>query len=134
MEAPIKKLFVFLFTAVLLTACGGKAEPQQENLVISDPAKNLEAVAGNEFKIVLDSSPSTGYHWELGEELDESIVQFISKEYNPPTSLVPGSDGQDVWVFKAVKAGEAHITLLYYSPSNEPADPQQKVTFTVTVK
>lgn len=130
----MKKLSVLLFTTILLAACAGKAEPQQENLVISDPAKILEATVGNEFKIVIDSDPSTGYHWELGDGLDESIVTFVSKDYSPETSLAPGSGGQDVWVFKAIKAGEAHITLLYYSPSNEPADPQQKVTFTVTVK
>ena len=62
----MKKLFVFLFITIFLTACAGKAEPQEENLVISDPAKNLEAMAGSEFKIVIDSNPSTGYHWELG--------------------------------------------------------------------
>jgi len=130
----MKKLLIFLFTTVLLTACSSKAEPPQEKLVISDPAKNLEAIVGNEFKIVIDSNPSSGYHWELGDDLDESIVEFVSTYYNPKSSVAPGSSGQDVWVFKAMKAGEAHITLWYYSPSNELADPQQKATFTVTVK
>ncbi len=130
----MKKLLVLLFTTILLTACGGKVESREENLVISDPARNLEAAAGSEFKIVIDSNPSTGYYWELGNDLDESIVKFVSKYYSPKTSAAPGSGGQDVWVFKAMKAGESHITLLYYSPSNEPADPQQKVTFTVTVR
>jgi inhibitor of cysteine peptidase len=131
----MKKLFVLLFAAILLAACTKKAEPQQEeNLVFSDLATNLEAAAGSEFKIVIPSNPSTGYHWELGDDLDESIVKFVSKDYNPPTSVVPGSGGKDVWVFKAVSAGEAHITLWYYSPSNELEEPQQKVTFTVTVK
>ena len=130
----MKKLSALLFTTILLAACAGKAEPQQENLVISDPAKILEATVGNEFKIAIPSNPSTGYHWELGDDLDESIVTFVSKYYSPKTSAAPGSSGQDVWVFKAIKAGEAHITLLYYSPSNEPTDPQQKVIFTVTVK
>lgn len=130
----MKKLFVFLFIMVLLTACGGKAEFQEENFVISDPAKNLEAAVGSEFKIAIDSNPSTGYHWELGDDLDESIVKFVSQDYNAAEPVVPGSGGQDVFVFKAVSAGEVHITLWYYPPTNEPADPQQKVTFTVTVK
>jgi inhibitor of cysteine peptidase len=130
----MKKIFVFLIVMFLLTSCGGKAESQEENLVISDPAKNLEAAAGSEFKIVIDSNPSTGYHWELGDDLDENIVKFVSIDYHADEPVIPGSGGRDVWVFKAVKAGEAHITLWYYSPSNEPAEPQQKVTFTVTVK
>ncbi len=131
----MKKLLVSLCMTIVLAACAGKAaEPETEDLVFSDVAKNLEAVAGNEFKIVIPSNPSTGYHWKLGDELDESIVEFVSKDYSPPTSLVPGSGGQDVWLFKAMNPGETHITLWYYSPSNELAEPQQKVTFTVTVK
>ena len=130
----MKKLLVYMLIAFLLSACGAKAETLEENIVISDPAKNLEATAGNEFKIVIDSNPSTGDHWELGDDLDESIVKFVSKEYNADEPVIPGSGGRDVWVFKAIKAGEAHITLWYYSPSNELAEPQQKVTFTVTVK
>jgi len=130
----MKKLLVYMLIAFLLSACGAKAETLEENIVISDPAKNLEATAGNEFKIVIDSNPSTGYHWELGDDLDESIVKFVSKEYNADEPVIPGSGGRDVGVFKAIKAGEAHITLWYYSPSNELAEPQQKVTFTVTVK
>ncbi|MBC7876093.1 MAG: protease inhibitor I42 family protein [Anaerolineales bacterium] len=130
----MKKLFLFILTAILLTACSSKVEPQPEDLVVSDPAKNIEAIVGGEFKIVLDSNPSTGYHWELGEDMDESIVQFVSKGYNAGGLSAPGSGGRDAWIFKALQAGETHITLLYYPPSNEPVEPQQKVTFTVTVK
>ncbi len=130
----MKKQFVFLVIMVLLTACGGKAISQDENFIISDPSKNLEAQVGSEFKIIIDSNPSTGYYWELGDDLDEEIVKFVSKDYNADEPVAPGSGGRDVWVFKAMSAGEAHITLWYYSPSNELADPQQKVTFIVTVK
>ena len=133
----MKKLFVFLLIIVLLSACkSGPASPtpQQDNLVISDPAKNLDASVGTEFKIVLASNPSTGYHWELGDDLDESIVKFVSKDYQADQANTPGSGGRDVWVFQAMTAGEAQITLLYYPPSNGPVDPQQEVTFTVTVK
>ncbi|MCE9647240.1 MAG: protease inhibitor I42 family protein [Chloroflexi bacterium] len=130
----MKKFFLYLCMAVILTACGSRVDSQKNNLVISDPAKNLEATAGNEFKIVLDSNPGTGYHWELDEELDGTIVQFVSNEYVADEPAMPGSGGRDVWIFKAVKPGEVHITLSYYPPSNDAVGPQQKVTFTVTVK
>jgi inhibitor of cysteine peptidase len=130
----MKKIILYLCMAVILAACGNRADSQTSDLVISDPAKNLEATAGSEFKIVLDSNPSTGYHWELDEEPDGTIVRFVSNEYVADEPVMPGSGGRDVWVFKAVKAGETRITLSYYPPSNEPVEPQQKVTFTVTVK
>jgi len=66
--------------------------------------------------------------------LNENKVQFVSKECNADGPVLPGSGGQDVLGFEAMNVGKAHITLLYYPPSNDPVIPQQKVKFTVTVK
>jgi len=132
----MKKLFTALFFAALtLTACGGKstASPVDE-LVISEPGRSIEVIAGNEFKIVIESNPSTGYHWELIGDLDDRVIQFISNDYRASEPVMPGSGGADVWVFKAIEAGETTITLGYYPPSNDPVDPQQTITFDVTVK
>ena len=133
----MKKILTFLFITILLSACSrsiATEEPAIPVLDISDPAKILEATAGSEFKIIIDSNPTTGYHWEIIGEVDANIVEFISKDFKGSEPAAPGSGGVDVWVFKAVGAGETHITLGYYPPSNDPIEPQQTVTFTVTVK
>jgi inhibitor of cysteine peptidase len=127
-----KILFYLVICAFALSACGG--DDNDDIFQISDPARQLEAAAGNEFKIVIDSNPSTGYHWELVEELDESVVEFVSREYRADEPVLAGSGGVDVWTFKALAAGETHITLGYYPPSNDPVEPQQTVLFTVIVK
>ncbi|HRQ22405.1 MAG TPA: protease inhibitor I42 family protein [Anaerolineales bacterium] len=127
----MKKILLLLISILALSACtsGGSDDVFQ----ISDPAKQLEAASGNEFKIVIPSNPSTGYHWELMDELDETIVQFVSREYRADEPVMPGSGGADVWTFKAVSAGETTIQLGYYPPSaNEPAE--QEVVFTLLVK
>jgi inhibitor of cysteine peptidase len=130
-----KLFFLLTILALALTACGGKStEAPVPQLQISDPGKNIEVVAGNEFKIIIESNPTTGYHWELIGELDAGIVQFVSKDYRADEPVLIGSGGSDVWIFKAVAAGETTITLGYYPPSNDPVDPNQTVTFTVTVK
>ncbi len=127
----MKKYPVFLLVAsIALAACGNELS----RLQISDPATPLEVTAGNEFTIVLESNPSTGYHWELVEELNSGVVQFVSRDYKGDEPAMPGSGGLEVWTFKALSTGEAQILLGYYPPSNEPTDPQQTVTFTVTVK
>jgi predicted secreted protein len=130
-----KIIFLLVIGSLALTACsrasGTDSPPPFE---ISDPAKILSATAGSEFKIVIESNPSTGYHWDLVDEPDESVVQFVSNEFRGGEDAMPGSGGVEVWTFKAVSAGEATINLGYYPPSNEPTDPQQTVTFTVTVK
>lgn len=127
-----KFLFYLVISAFSLSACGGG--DSDDIFQISDPARQLEAAAGNEFKIIIDSNPSTGYHWELVDELDDDIVEFVSREYRGGEEAMPGSGGVDVWIFKAVAAGETHITLGYYPPSNDPVEPQQTVIFTVIVK
>ena len=132
----MKKVYLFVVVvAFALSGCGAKnAVPDRPSeLVISDPAHQLEAEAGKEFKIILDSNPTTGYHWEVMGELDESVVVFVSKNYKADGLQVTGSGGKDVWVFKAIAAGEATITLGYYPP-DASADAEQTITFNVVVK
>ena len=134
----MKKLLTLLFLTALISACSlakaTEAPTAAPQLQISDPAKNLEATAGNEFKIIIDSNPTTGYHWEIMGELDEGVLEFISKEYRADEPMLTGSGGVDVFTFKALKAGKTLITLGYYPPSNDPVEPDQIVTFNVTVK
>ncbi len=129
-----RRLFLLFVFALTLAACGGKpTKSPVEELVLSDPGKTIEAAAGSEFKIVIESNPSTGYHWELVSELDGGILQFVSKDYRADEPVMPGSGGVDVWTFRALAAGETTITLGYYPPGQgEPA--AQEVTFTVVVK
>jgi predicted secreted protein len=127
----MKNILLLLISILALSACtsGGSDDVFQ----ISDPAKQLETAAGNEFKIVIAANVTTGYHWELVEELNETIVQFVSREYRADEPVMPGSGGADVWTFKAVSAGETTITLGYYPPSSGE-EPEQTAVFSLTVK
>jgi len=131
----MKKFILLLTFCLMLASCKGKEpEPPPGSITVSDPGKTIAVSAGNEFKIVIDSNPSTGYHWELIGDLDAAILQFVSKDYRASQMAAPGAGGQDVWMFKALAAGEATITLGYYPPSNEAVEPAQTVAFTVVVK
>lgn len=125
-KVKMKKIVVVLVLLILLTACSQAVQP-------NDPQVSIDASAGKEFKVILPSNPSTGYHWEIVGELDKNVVEFVSKDYRADEPVMPGSGGSDVWVFKAVGAGETAITLGYYPPSNN-ADPQETKTFSVIVK
>ena len=132
----MKKIHLFIIVvALVLSGCGAKndAPDQPSELVVSDSAKQLEAEAGKEFKLILDSNPTTGYHWEVVGDLDNSVVEFVSKNYKADGLQITGSGGKDVWVFKAVAAGEATITLGNYPP-DASADAEQTITFNVVVK
>src|SRR3989304_6172227 len=111
----MKIAIVSLVLVFSLGACGGNVQPNTSG-------DTIETSAGEEFNLVIESNPSTGYHWEILGELDANIVEFVSKDYRAAEPVAPGSGGSDVWVFKAVGGGETTITLGYYPPSNEPAD------------
>jgi len=121
----MRKTVVIILLALLLAACN--AEP-------TDPQGKIETSAGKEFKVFIESNPSTGYHWEIVGKLDESIVEFVSRDYRADTPVQPGSGGTDIFIFKAVGAGETTITLGSYPPSLELSEPAQTETFTVVVK
>jgi len=105
-----------------------------ETADVTDPRKPMEVKAGEAFSIVLESNISTGYHWELIGKLDKEVVQFVSQDYQAAEPVLPGSGGVEVWAFKAIAAGETAITLGYYPPANEPAEPAQTMTFIIKVK
>lgn len=112
-------------------------EPTSEPVIripTTDPDQPMEAQAGETFEIVIDSNPTTGYHWELIGELDVNVIQLVSRDYIQDEPVKPGSGGVDVWTFQAVSAGQVQIILGSYPPSNDVTDPQQTVTFDVMVK
>jgi len=121
---------IALISLALLIAAGCS----QAATEFSDPNQPIEIKAGSEFNILLEANPTTGYHWEIIGELDPNVVEYVSNEYTADQPVLTGSGGKDHWKFKAMSTGETRITLGYYPPSNDPVEPYQTVTFTVTVK
>lgn len=148
-----KQLFIFLFLVLLFSACtatapqaSGSEAPGQTiiitrdslptlspaDLEITDPSNAIEAAPGDHFTITLRTNPASGYHWELAEELDSSIVEYVWKDFVPAQPDQPNASGKDVWRFKAVAPGEARIVLGYYMGMTE--DSAEMLTFTVVVE
>jgi predicted secreted protein len=136
----MKRLVILLISiSLFMAACGGisTATPKEitvETLATTDPEQPIEVNAGNEFNIVVQSNPSTGYHWDLMGEPDANVAEFVSKDYKADEPVLIGSGGVDIWVFKAVNSGETTILLGYYPPSNDVVEPEQTLTLAVIVK
>lgn len=143
----MKKIYLLLSVVILSVACltlTPTAEPTSEPVIeptpetpseapaISDPAQLIDVQTGETFVIVLDTNPSTGYHWEVMGELIGA--EFVSRDYIADQPVMPGSGGVDIWTFKAVSAGDAQITFGNYPPSTEGGEAQQTVTFNIAVK
>lgn len=128
----MKKIYVLLSVAILSFACL-TLNPNTETTITTDSAQPIEVQAGETFNIIIDSNPTTGYHWELVGELDADVLQFVSHDYKADEPVLTGSGGADVWTFTAVSAGQVQITLGSYPPS-DASTPEQTVVFNIIVK
>lgn len=137
----MKKIYLLLSVAVLSLGCLTLSptaeptfEPASDTFAVTDPNQPIEAQTGGTFVIVIESNPSTGYHWEIVGEL--SSIEFVSREYKADEPVMPGSGGVDVLTFKAISTGDVQITLGSYAPGVTATDgePEQTVTFNIVVK
>ncbi len=133
----MKKIFSLLLLAALSFGCSTlnpttePEPPAPDTTTSTDPARPIEVQAGETFEIIIDSNPTTGYHWEIIGELNG--VEFISREYMADKPVLAGSGGMDIWTFKAVATGQMQITLGSFPPS-DISEPEQSVAFNIVVK
>lgn len=131
LETALKKIYILLPVLILSLACATLIPAGS----ITDPAQPINVQPGDTFKIIIRSNPSTGYHWEILGELDETGIQFISRDFRSDQLLpiLVGAGGVDIWTFKAVTAGQVQLTLGSYPPSAE-SEPVDTVSFDIIVK
>ena len=106
----------FVLAALVLALSGCDIDGVKE---YSDPSVLIEVEKGEEFAIVLESNPSTGYQWKLAEPLDEEILILMKTEFEEPDEDMPGAPGAEKWTFKAENLGATEITMAYVRPWEE---------------
>jgi len=96
----------------------------------------MHAVVGEELTVTLGSNPTTGFQWlEDAEISDESIIKQVSHEFvGPGIDKPPGTPGEEVWTFKALKKGTVTTFLEYSRPWIEEDADHWTVTITTTIK
>jgi inhibitor of cysteine peptidase len=122
----MKKIILFtLVIAFLASFCFAEKSKQ---------AKVIEVQAEQNFTITLKANATTGYQWQLAKPLNESIVQLISSEYLADKTKLVGAGGKQVWIFKALKAGQTNISLKYVRPWEKNAPPQNEESYLIIIK
>jgi inhibitor of cysteine peptidase len=124
----VKRLLVLMLVAasLLVAGCIGVVE------TYDDPGKTVNIGVNEEFIIALGSNPTTGYSWQ--ESYDETRFELVKWNYEEPTEEgVVGAGGIEYFRFKALKAGQAEITLVYEQPWEGGETGATKV-FTVEIK
>ena len=131
--------YLLLVSVIFLAACAAPTpapvteDPASSTMpALTDPSQPILVNAGETFFIVVESNPSTGYHWEIVGDLNG--VELVSREYTAAEPVIPGSDGVEVWIFKAVSSAETQVTLGSFPPDANVTEPEQTKAFTVTIK
>ncbi|MBN1289651.1 MAG: protease inhibitor I42 family protein [Actinobacteria bacterium] len=100
----------------------------------SDPSVPVEVKNGDDFIIVMEANPSTGYTWELDGELDSSILRFESKRYGAPSRPEQaGAPQKEYWRFDTLGTGSSEIKFKYVRTWEEGVEPEKVMVFTVNV-
>ena len=125
-------IFVCLFTVSLsLVSCLSTA-PNELSVDIASSGKEVTLAAGGTLTVTLESNITTGYSWNENANIgDKTVIQQTDHKYQPPATAIPGAGGNEVWTFKALRAGKSLISMEYRRPF-EPNAPAAK-TFTLTV-
>ena len=100
-------------------------------------SQGAEVAVGDSFTVTLCSNPTTGFRWETARIGDQAVLQqvdhkFVSPESEPPPP--PGTPGQDVWTFQAIKKGNSTISMEYSRPWEGGEKAEWTFVLTVVVK
>lgn len=123
--------------ALSLLACSGVAK----NITIvggSSVGEEVEVAAGGSITVMLESNPTTGFQWSEEAQISDTEIlkqvghEFIGPESEPPPP--PGTPGQEVWKFEALKQGTATIYMEYSRPWEGGEKAEWTYTLAVTVK
>jgi len=120
-------------TVNISVTVGGSATNSSSMKTYTKADKNITVKAGQEFAIVLDSNPTTGYTWQITGPLSPAVVK-VSNTYTPGPNAqkLEGAGGTDKWVFKGVSKGDALIQMEYLPPGTG-GQPGETDVFNVTV-
>jgi inhibitor of cysteine peptidase len=138
---------IVIAIALLLASCTAPAQPFSKAWVevSCDEFSNnhhinqmLEVQAGETLEVKLCSNPTTGFQWSEEAEISDPTVlkqeghKFIGPESETPPP--PGTPGQEVWTFKALKQGSSEIYLEYSRPWEDGEKGECTCTVNVVVK
>jgi len=119
-------LLLAVVATCLVTGCIGEVE------TYTDPGQTVTIGVNQEFVIALGSNLTTGYGWQ--ESHDQTMLELVEKIYKEEAKQgVVGAGGVEYFRFKALKAGETEVTLVYKRPWEEPTPQDVTIIFTINI-
>jgi len=104
------------------------------SLTAQDQGQTVRTDPSGLIRITLDSNPSTGYAWELGNPSNGAFSVYSNQTFpNNPSSNLPGQPYSTAITLQALKPGTHDVTLVYRRPWDAPDQIAGSFTFRVNV-
>ncbi len=101
--------------------------------IYTDPKEPIQVKPGKTFMISLASNPSTGYGWKMEFPEEEKILTLLDSKHVISSEPMPGAPGKQTYTFRALKAGQTKVRLVYQRPWI-PSSADTREIFTVIVQ
>jgi|GEM_PF-992049 len=134
-------------TIVLLLASFSKGWVQAEpNPTIPSTHIHFEDTAdsvslsmrrNSQIEIELDSNPTTGYRWQLMNQVNSRLKLVGSgSDYHPDTTVpgIAGRGGKEVFTFRSLKRGKVTLVFGYQRPWETDVDPIQRKRASIVIR
>ena len=130
----VQRIAIVAVVAVLLLAagCGSAGQVKVDD---KSNGKQIDVQRNHTLAVTLESNPSTGYRWEV-VEVDKAILEQMGDatfKYSGKTPIALGTGGWETFMFKAAKAGQTTLKMVYRR-SWETVAPLTTYTLQVVVR
>ena len=128
-----KIVLVLLLSVLTVLALNAGGCDTGEPPIYRNTSSPIYVGINDEFVIALEANHTTGYSWQLAEEVDENILSLESVEYEAGDTEVVGAPGEEKWTFKAKGARPDRADVQVRAPvggrrNREPNPPPPRLT------
>ncbi len=100
-------------------------------------SQEVEVAVDGSLTLTMYSNPTEGRQWSEAQISDQTVLQqtdhkLVMPEVEGDMPPPPGTPGQEVWTFKALKEGKSTISMEYTHPW-EGGEEEPMLTFVLTV-
>jgi len=126
--ATSRRIVAWLSVAAMsILACGDDAET---NAAATPDGTEFTIAVGDDFQIVLESTPASGERWVVSEEPPIDLVEFAGESLQAADPDLADAPSRQVITFRGV-ADAATIRLWSVGASGIPVEPVERAEFPV---
>jgi len=129
-------VLVLIAASIVLMGIVGCRSGHSLDLDAGSDGGRVEMAVGQTLAVTLDANPSTGYGWQRVLSEDGVLQQVGETQFQegPAGKGLVGAGGQEILRFKAERAGQTTLDLVYLRPWEKDAEPEGTFSVQVVVR